>query len=81
MLNPACYRLPLIPLTMQGFVMASSKDFHVADIGLAGWGRRDGNAAGKEIWVTEFGYDACTPEAMRTQDFSKESIISAALTP
>jgi hypothetical protein len=25
---------------------------------------RDGNAAGKEIWVTEFGYDACTPEAM-----------------
>lgn len=25
---------------------------------------RDQNAVGKEIWVTEFGYDACTPEAM-----------------
>ncbi len=25
---------------------------------------RDQNAAGKEIWITEFGYDACTPEAM-----------------
>ena len=26
---------------MQGFVMASSKDFHVADIGLADWGRKE----------------------------------------
>ncbi len=25
---------------------------------------RDQRAPGKEIWVTEFGYDACTPEAM-----------------
>ena len=23
------------------------------------------NAPGKEIWITEFGYDACTPEAMK----------------
>jgi len=26
---------------------------------------RDANAPGKEIWITEFGYDACTPEAMK----------------
>ncbi len=26
---------------------------------------RDQNAADKEVWVTEFGYDACTPEAMK----------------
>ena len=26
---------------------------------------RNKNAPGKEIWVTEFGYDACTPEAMK----------------
>ena len=25
---------------------------------------RNANARGKEIWITEFGYDACTPEAM-----------------
>ncbi len=25
---------------------------------------RDGNAPEKAVWVTEFGYDACTPEAM-----------------
>jgi hypothetical protein len=26
---------------------------------------RNANAPGKEIWITEFGYDACTPEAMQ----------------
>jgi hypothetical protein len=26
---------------------------------------RDAHAKGKEIWITEFGYDACTPEAMK----------------
>lgn len=26
---------------------------------------RNANAPGKEIWITEFGYDACTPEAMK----------------
>ncbi len=26
---------------------------------------RDATAPGKEIWITEFGYDACTPEAMK----------------
>jgi len=26
---------------------------------------RDANAPGKEVWITEFGYDACTPEAMK----------------
>lgn len=26
---------------------------------------RNENAQGKEIWITEFGYDACTPEAMK----------------
>ncbi|MFI5379773.1 MAG: hypothetical protein ACHRHE_10780 [Tepidisphaerales bacterium] len=26
---------------------------------------RDKNAKGKEVWITEFGYDACTPEAMK----------------
>lgn len=26
---------------------------------------RDAHAPGKELWVTEFGYDACTPEAMK----------------
>ena len=26
---------------------------------------RDANAPGKQMWITEFGYDACTPEAMR----------------
>lgn len=26
---------------------------------------RHANAPGKEIWITEFGYDACTPEAMK----------------
>ncbi len=25
---------------------------------------RDAYAPGKEVWITEFGYDACTPEAM-----------------
>lgn len=25
---------------------------------------RDGKAKGKQVWVTEFGYDACTPAAM-----------------
>ena len=25
---------------------------------------RDAHAPGKEVWITEFGYDACTPEAM-----------------
>ena len=34
---------------------------------------RDKNAKGKEVWITEFGYDACTPEAMkrRTDWFQK----------
>jgi hypothetical protein len=32
---------------------------------------RDRNAPGKRVWVTEFGYDACTPEAMtRRKDWS-----------
>ena len=32
---------------------------------------RNEHAHGKEIWITEFGYDACTPEAMkRRQDWS-----------
>ena len=26
---------------------------------------RNASAPGKEIWITEFGYDACTPEAMK----------------
>jgi hypothetical protein len=26
---------------------------------------RDTTAPGKEVWITEFGYDACTPEAMK----------------
>jgi hypothetical protein len=26
---------------------------------------RDQRAPGKQVWVTEFGYDACTPEAMK----------------
>ncbi len=26
---------------------------------------RNGNAPGKEVWITEFGYDACTPAAMK----------------
>lgn len=26
---------------------------------------RDEHAPGKQIWITEFGYDACTPEAMK----------------
>src|SRR6185503_10355816 len=38
--EPPCYR-GRIPLTQQGCVMASSKDFHVADIGLADWGRKE----------------------------------------
>jgi len=25
----------------------------------------DAKAPGKEIWITEFGYDACTAEAMQ----------------
>ena len=29
---------------------------------------RDRNAKGKEVWITEFGYDACTPEAMKRRD-------------
>src|SRR6476469_9655470 len=38
----ACYRLPAISSIKAGFVMATStKDFHVADIGLAGWGRKE----------------------------------------
>jgi len=28
---------------------------------------RNQTAPGKEIWITEFGYDACTPEAMSTR--------------
>lgn len=28
---------------------------------------RNANAAGKQIWVTEFGYDAVTPEKMKTR--------------
>jgi hypothetical protein len=28
---------------------------------------RDRHAPGKKIWVTEFGYDACTPEAMQNR--------------
>jgi hypothetical protein len=28
---------------------------------------RNSNASDKEVWVTEFGYDACTPEAMKTR--------------
>jgi len=32
---------------------------------------RDAKAPDKEIWITEFGYDACTPEAMqRRRDWS-----------
>jgi hypothetical protein len=32
---------------------------------------RNEHARGKEVWITEFGYDACTPEAMkRRQDWS-----------
>jgi hypothetical protein len=32
---------------------------------------RDEHAPSKEVWITEFGYDACTPEAMnRRQDWS-----------
>ena len=33
----------------------------VADEAIA-W--RNAHAPGKEVWITEFGYDACTPEAM-----------------
>ncbi|HTI71647.1 MAG TPA: hypothetical protein VMF06_16855 [Candidatus Limnocylindria bacterium] len=33
---------------------------------VAAW--RDKTAPGKEIWITEFGYDACTPEAMSHRD-------------
>jgi hypothetical protein len=29
---------------------------------------RNRAAAGKEIWITEFGYDACTPEAMKKRE-------------
>ena len=29
---------------------------------------RDEKAPGKEVWVTEFGYDACTPEAMSRRE-------------
>ena len=29
---------------------------------------RNNNAPGKEIWITEFGYDACTPEAMSKRE-------------
>lgn len=29
---------------------------------------RDKNAAGKEVWITEFGYDSCTPEAMTKRE-------------
>jgi len=29
---------------------------------------RNEHAKGKEIWVTEFGYDACTPEAMKRRE-------------
>lgn len=36
--------------------------FKVVDESIA-W--RDQHAAGKKIWVTEFGYDACTPDAMQ----------------
>ncbi len=32
---------------------------------------RDANAAGKPIWVTEFGYDSSTKPAERTGDFAK----------
>lgn len=32
---------------------------------------RDANARGKEIWVTEFGYDACSKPAPATGTFSK----------
>ncbi|MDP7303260.1 MAG: hypothetical protein QGG09_09175 [Pirellulaceae bacterium] len=28
---------------------------------------RDKNASGKEIWITEFGYDSCTPQAMKSR--------------
>jgi hypothetical protein len=28
---------------------------------------RDQHAPSKEIWITEFGYDSCTPEAMKTR--------------
>src|SRR6185369_2129832 len=32
---------------------------------------RDQQAKGKEVWITEFGYDACTPEAMpRRKDWA-----------
>ncbi|MBI1387972.1 MAG: hypothetical protein GC154_05945 [bacterium] len=29
---------------------------------------RDAEAPGKQIWITEFGWDACTPEAMKRRD-------------
>ncbi|MCY3022637.1 MAG: hypothetical protein NTW87_26955, partial [Planctomycetota bacterium] len=29
---------------------------------------RDAHAPGKETWITEFGYDACTPEAMKRRE-------------
>ena len=29
---------------------------------------RDQHAPGKEVWVTEFGYDACTPQAMSKRE-------------
>ncbi len=32
---------------------------------------RDGNAKGKQVWVTEFGYDASTKKPATTGDFSK----------
>lgn len=29
---------------------------------------RDKRAPGKEVWITEFGYDSCTPEAMKKRE-------------
>jgi hypothetical protein len=53
----------------RGFPESAEVDYLQGVDATIAW--RDRNAPGKRVWVTEFGYDACTPEAMaRRKDWA-----------